>query len=865
MACYAAFVSLAQVLDQILDHDQHAIVLHEQQQIKSLHENVILLSTFLEDFPGEAGNLEARITIAANEAEDIIEYHILDEISPEYEISPDYETSHEIGHHNWRRLYGELQKVIKEIDSIMKEVVQIKSCNKSKDLMSTHNSSSSFSSRIASSCREIVVGLDKDLLEIKSQLCGDSSALQIIPIVGMGGIGKTTLARYAYDDPLTLHHFDVCAWVTVSQNYQVRSILLDLLRSIEASSEERYKWMVDELLVRVYKYLKGRRYLIVMDDMWNTNVWDDVRRIFPDDCNGSRIIITTRELDVASYVDSLSHPYLMHLMDVDQSWGLLKEKVFGGENCPRQLEKIGKLIADNCRGLPLAIVVIAGVLSKVNQVQESWENIARNVNEAVNTSGEQFSKILSLSYTHLPHHLRPCFLYMGGFPEDSVINASKLIKLWAAEGFLKANGSKHPEEVAEEYLEDLDKRSLVLVTHKRSNGKIKAVKMHDLLRDLCIRIARDEKFLHVTNEFSSSSCEVIGNSRRLSICSRIWGDFSHIEGSPMRTILHFHHRAFNSWKHFRLLRVLDVMTVTLGSYPCHMDELFHLRYLALTFEGKKKSNEFVVPGSLSKLQNLQTLIIRLEYSPGSLYLPFEIWRMRQLRHLIVFDGCLPDPSEGTCEQILENVHTLSHVKRFTCSQRMLEMVPNIKKLGIIYSIRDIDKTGWSKYCLNNLVHLQKLEKLSFYVGPHDYSQSNLSHNLAFPVTLKKLTLSGCGLSWKDMTIVGLLPNLEVLKLRRNACRGLEWETNEGEFCRLKVLVIDRVDPCNWITESSHFPILECLLLRGCHKLREIPYGIGKIQTLQLIELDSCDSFIVELAKRIQEEVESFGNDLQLRL
>ncbi|KAK6127726.1 hypothetical protein DH2020_038532 [Rehmannia glutinosa] len=118
MACYAALVSLAQVLDQILDHDQHAIVLHQQQQVKSLHENVILLSTFFDDFPGEAGNLEARITIAANEAEDVIEYHILDEI----------------GHHNWRKLYGELQKVLKEIDFIVKEVMQIKSCNKSKDL-----------------------------------------------------------------------------------------------------------------------------------------------------------------------------------------------------------------------------------------------------------------------------------------------------------------------------------------------------------------------------------------------------------------------------------------------------------------------------------------------------------------------------------------------------------------------------------------------------------------------------------------------------------------------------------------------------------------------------------------------------------
>ncbi|KAI3463660.1 hypothetical protein Pfo_020323 [Paulownia fortunei] len=780
---YAALVSLEKVLEQILDHDQQSIFLHEKQQIKSLHENIVFLLIFLEDFPGEAGNLESRITIAANQAEDIIEYHISNEI-----LSP----KTQLKHHNWQSLYQQLQKSIKEIDSILKEVMQIKSSSRSKDLS---HSFGSFPSRLPPNGKDTVVGFEEDLMEIKVRLCGESSRLQIIPIFGMGGIGKTTLARYAHDDSLTVHHFDVRIWVTVSQKYSARRILLGLLCSIDASNKELYERMDDDkemdekyLVEQVYKYLKGRRYLIVMDDMWHTSAWDDVRMVFPDDFNGSRIIITTRELDVASYIDSSIHPYQMHLMDVDQSWSLLKEKVFAQENCPPELEEIGKLIAENCRGLPS---------------QLSWKNIERNVKKAVNTSDEKFSEILSLSYTHLPHHLRPCFLYMGGFPEDYEINVSRLVKLWAAEGFLKSNRSKNLEEVAEEYLEDLAKRSLVLVIKKRSNGKIKAVKIHDLLRDLCLRKARDEKFLHVINEFPPSSSEGIENSRRLSILSYILGGFPNIDGSPIHSILLFRHTALNSWKSFGLLRVVDAMSVLLTSYPVEISELFHLRFLAFTFESDIKVSGFAVPGSLSKLQNLQTLIIRqfggFSDSKCTSYLPFGIWTMPQLRHLILLDGFLPDPFTEPCLEILalENLHTLSRVTSFTCSKRILEMIPNLKKLGIFYSFSDILDTGWSKFGLNNLVHLRKLEKLNIYAEPYNFSRSNFSKNLvAFPVTLKKLTLSGCLLPWEDMTIVGSLPNLEEIKLKRDACHGFDHSLKSSSFdflqCRngeLQVLLI----------------------------------------------------------------------------
>ena len=131
--------------------------------------------------------------------------------------------------------------------------------------------------------------------------------------------------------------------------------------------------------------------------------------MFLDDRNGSRIILTTRLLDVATYVDSCSHIHHMHLMDQDQSWDLLKHKVFNQASCPDKLSFEGKMIARSCRGLPLAIVVISGLLV-LDQTKSGWKTIATNVNSVISENDEQFDKILSLSYVHLPHHLKPCFL-----------------------------------------------------------------------------------------------------------------------------------------------------------------------------------------------------------------------------------------------------------------------------------------------------------------------------------------------------------------------------------------------------------------------------------------------------------------------
>ncbi|XP_057802856.1 disease resistance protein RPP13-like [Salvia miltiorrhiza] len=176
-----------------------------------------------------------------------------------------------------------------------------------------------------------------------SWLTSYSSELQVLPIVGMGGIGKSTLAKIVYDDTFITYHFDFHAWVTISKDYNVEIVLSNLLASmkgkgIQAESDLQCKVKESE----IYKYLKGRRYLIVVDDIWSMEAWDHIQRLLPDDNNGSRIILTTRLKNVAAYANSASPIHMLPFLDDQQSWRLFQKKVFGDQDCPVELQVIGK-------------------------------------------------------------------------------------------------------------------------------------------------------------------------------------------------------------------------------------------------------------------------------------------------------------------------------------------------------------------------------------------------------------------------------------------------------------------------------------------------------------------------------------------
>ncbi|XP_057771136.1 putative late blight resistance protein homolog R1B-17 isoform X2 [Salvia miltiorrhiza] len=818
------------IIDNLQLHPRPPISLHTKQ-VESLTQKVTFLQEFLEGYnphlgySTEADSLESRIADAAYAAEDVIESHIVDQITNGAEkISSD-------------GLYEALEKVIQDMALIEKEAMGV-------EHQLHRNSTPSDSQRSSSNAlNSSMVGVEDVKLQMMDMLTSNSQDLLIIPIVGMGGTGKTTLARNIYQERLTTEHFDICAWATISQEYSVREIYAEVLGVDHNLSEL-------ELGEKLHKHLYGRRYLIVMDDMWSIDAWDRVRNHFPDIKNGSRIVVTTRLSNLAYNLPG-SDNLEMGLLSEANSWDLLSKTVFGEEGCPLELEEIGKKIGKSCKGLPLSITVVGGLLAKSEHTREFWEYIEENLNAIVNLEdNERCLKILHLSYKQLPVYLKPCFLYMGIFPEDVVIAAARVVRLWVDEGFLKPVSGKSSEEIGKGYLKDLVQRNLILVHEIGSIGSIKKCKMHDLLRDFCLREAQKERFYTVVGR------SPIPNTRRsIVIPSTSMEEASHaLHSMPQARSLIWGLKEKPPSLSLRLLRIFE--STNSCPYQETMLQLVNLRRVA----GISIREESLV-SSIHRFWNLETLIIE---GDGSKYaLPAEVWCMPQIRHIHFKNVHLLDPDTSRVDDadiILRNLLSLKNITNFRCSDDVVKRIPNIKKLGINYT--EVDE----RLHTDNLVCLEKLESLKcrFPTLKRDSLES-----INFPHSLKKLKLRlWYSPFWQDiLEKIGSLPHLEKLKLDSGRFEGRKWETVEGQFRSLKFLEISRSNLVEWTMESSHFPRLEQLVLRRLQNLYEIPLDIAEIPTLGLIYFVFGHTHALYSLKRIVElQDELYGKvDLQVLL
>lgn len=750
---------------------------------------------------------------------------------------------------------GCLSQIIEEIKLIELEVMKIY------EQMSSHANVYDSESHLLENSPEtspvvqdIVVGLDDDVLEIKTRLCSFSSKLEIVSLVGMGGIGKSTLARMVYDDPLIKYHFSIRAWVRV-KDHQVKGLLFGLLDNIVDFTDEIHEKHGNQLEEMLYKTLKLNRYLIVLDDVWTTEAWDHIKRCFPDDKNGSRILLTTRLMHVALHSKSISPPYCLRFLDLEESWELLCHKVFGRKFDHPNLENIGKQIAERCQGLPLTILLVAGQLSKIQRTRICWETFARNVGSIVTGEHKKCLDILALSYRNLPHHLKACFNYMCAFPAETVIRVQLLVKLWVAEGFLTTGKQKTFENYAEECLEDLVNRCLVIVKERSSNGRVKSCAVHDLLQDLGLREAERDNFFHFPQLFSTG--DTLHCVRRLSYHGATsieipWKPLLPLSrtlllSSYPRMIPHLQSQSLGPLL-YKLLRVLRIVHVWFDYFPVQVLQLVHLRYLALPV------NEPKCPELISRLWNLQTIILD---TWESLNLPKTVWEMEHLRHVCLGKGCfLPNPisSFSGCK-VLTNLQTITYMDIASCTREVVANIPNLKKLAIRGRIECGSSCQPSSYnYLNNLLYLKQLEKLKL-------CDQKMLRIVFFPSSLKKLFLQSCSLSGGFTSPLSMLPNLEILKLKCVAFEQHTWNLTEEEvFSNLKYLKMDSLKLVVWNASWVNFPKLEHLVLERCYSIENIPHEIGNIYALQYIEVRSC-SVVVEMSvQRVQEEQKNMGND-----
>ncbi|XP_051115816.1 putative late blight resistance protein homolog R1B-16 [Andrographis paniculata] len=843
VAAYASLVSLSHVLDNVHYRAELRRLHVDIKKIKSLQEGVNFLLEFLEknhrSKSQKAEDLWKQISEVSLEMEEIFDLHVVSQLQKE--------SQGESSDHMGARSFDEdLDTMIQKVDYIKRELSMVEEVVVGQQ---TRASVPAGGSSTAASIvgKNIIVGLEEHVIKIKGELARYDDNLQIIPIVGMGGIGKTTLAKKVYEDKYSMERFDVRIWITISQEYSVDEILLGLIND---GKVERHGGNSDGPGEILRKKLYGRRYLIVMDDIWTLQAWYDLRRFFPDNGNGSRIIVTTRLSQVAASLGS-HDPYPMTFLDTNTSWSLFCQTVFGEEKFSHpELEQIGRVIVKNCRGLPLQITVIGGLLAKSGMNKEYWESVAENVSSFGNASdGEHCLNILLLSYNNLPIYLKPCFLYMRTFREDAQIEVSNLIRSWVDEGFIKIKNDKRLEELGEEYLKDLLDRNLLFVRERYVlTGELEKCGIHDLLRDLCISVSKKEDFLcsprvkDIDIRYWNRVCFLCGSSaveeeRRNLLALDVIPPSASQENPPVCGDCKV---TYSRTKGLRLVMAIEKV----GSAHDTLVQHTKLRSIRVKFDF---SPNFIAPPILHFLWNLQSLIF--PYS-SSVVLPSEIWHMPQLRIIDFYAVVLPKPYLAHVGEkdifILKNLHTLRCATNFELTDEILGGIPNLKELGITYDkrMRELDT------CLCNLGRLQKLETLIV---------QNTLQNIGFPNSLKFLLLRKCRIPWSGMSVVGSLPNLEVLVLWYTA-EGSEWNPTEGEFLRLKTLWIFGSDLVAWRADRYHYPVLEILALFKVPSLEEIPSGVGDIPTLREIHLKNCNESAVDSAYQILEEQQSDVDD-----
>ncbi|XP_057518641.1 disease resistance protein RGA2-like isoform X2 [Amaranthus tricolor] len=454
-----------------------------------------------------------------------------------------------------------------------------------------------------------IIGREDDKKKVIDMLLSSTSVeknVSVISIVGIGGLGKTSLAQLVYNDAIIQTEFPLRMWVCVSDDFNVGALLQQIIAAARKDEKELNMLSMDRLQSSLGEVLNGKKYLLVLDDIWNEDYckWDDLSVLLEKGGSGSKILVTTRSNRVANIVGSRKIHELGGLSE-DDSWKLFERIAFEGENNQNEddLVKIGKEIICKCKNVPLAIRVVGSLLRR--QDTRTWEYIKNTDLVNIKQDDNGILPVLKISYYHLPFHLKSCFKYCAVFPKDYKIMKDDLIHMWMALGFVMPLDGQSLEDAGDEYFNHLLQRCFFQDVEKDSYGGIKSCKMHDLIHDVAKEVAGTEILS------SNNSTNHFNEKTRHSFLDR-----NTIEGSDDIV------SSFNKMKRMRSL---------LKKVPSMIGQLIHLRYLDLSYNEDLN----MLPESITKLYNLQTL--KLHGCSGLNTLPRDLSKLVNLRDLDIFN------------------------------------------------------------------------------------------------------------------------------------------------------------------------------------------------------------------------------------
>ncbi|OMO79124.1 Disease resistance protein [Corchorus capsularis] len=663
------------------------------------------IQAYLRDKRGEVGRdmLRNRIKQLRDIAYDIED--VLDEFQvkyvPHFHQHTFRKTFHDVGHYlkqlqpvlafRHRNLTSKIKHVRAKIDENAHLYPVPGECSTSPPEVEHHTTN-----QIIYLQEDEIVGFKKHKAKLMEQIQDAGEASSIIAVVGAPGSGKSLLVKSLYKDKSVASKYGFRAWIHVS-------------RSFKTDVQEELKHILNQ-----------ESYLLVLDDLWDTDDWTRIVNALPSHFGRRRIIITTRDSDVANRCvlsGSKLHVHELQPLSKPDDWNLFCKKAFTSNNgnCPRELEKMSRDILKKCEGLPFAIVAIGSLLStRGRSTPYEFQKLLNSIGSEMETGANLsiIGKVLQPSYNHLPVNLQSCFLYFSIFPEDYPVKRGRLIRLWIAEGFIKKKTGKTLEMVAEDYLNELIGRNLVQVSSWDFDGRPRTCRVRSLVREFLIQKSDEENFVTILTEPSTLQGE---SSSSTSLCSNIR----------------------KSLDQFKFLKVLDLEGAPLGIFPEEIFKLTLLKYLSLR---KTKIKE--VPTSIKKLAFLETL--NLKYTEVTV-LPLEILALKFLRHLVVYCYKAENSVQGVDVQSLASEFgTLSELQKLglikVTSAKVIEglgALTNLKKLGLLVGLR---KEDGKKLC-EAIMKMHKLLSLDVTsIRQDQYLELDEMPNC--PQFLQRLSLKG---------------------------------------------------------------------------------------------------------------------------